>query len=104
MWIDGYKGYRYPRVRGWCERRGIIDMIPQRSDQIECEGQRGLNRLVYRGRNVVERTMGISRRTAASPYAWRSSPAPYPACSSSPSSGDTSHYWIRQTRPKNAVA
>ncbi len=32
-------------------------MIPQRSDQIEREGRRGLNRLVYRGRNVVERTI-----------------------------------------------
>ena len=58
MWIAGDKGYSYPRVRAWCERRGIFDVIPQRSDQIEREGRRGLNRLVYRGRNVVERTIG----------------------------------------------
>lgn len=58
MWIAGDKGYSYPRVRRWCERRGIWDVIPLRSDQIESEGRRGLNRLVYRGRNVVERTIG----------------------------------------------
>ena len=58
MWIAGDKGYRYPRVRRWYQRRGIFDVIPQRSDQIEREGRRGLNRMVYRGRNVVERTIG----------------------------------------------
>ena len=58
IWIAGDKGYSYPRVRRWCERRGIFDVIPQRSDQIAREGRRGLNRLVYRGRNVVERTIG----------------------------------------------
>lgn len=58
IWIAGDEGYSYPRVRWWCERRGIWDVIPQRSDQVEREGRRGLNRLVHRGRNVVERTIG----------------------------------------------
>lgn len=57
-WIAGDKGYSYPRIRAWCERRNIFDVIPQRSNQIEYEGDRGLNRLVYRGRNVVERAIG----------------------------------------------
>lgn len=57
-WIAGDKGYSSPRVRRWCERRGIRDVIPQRSDQVEREGRRGLNHLVCRGRNVVERTIG----------------------------------------------
>jgi len=58
MWIAGDKGYSYPRIRAWCARRGIWDVIPQRSDQVKYEGQRGLNKVVYRGRNVVERTIG----------------------------------------------
>lgn len=58
IWIAGDKGYSYPRVRQWCEERDIFDVIPQRSDQIEREGRRGLNTLVYRGRNVVERVIG----------------------------------------------
>lgn len=57
-WIAGDKGYSYPRIRAWCAKRNIFDVIPQRSDQIEYEGKRGLNKVVYRGRNVVERTIG----------------------------------------------
>ena len=48
----------YLRVRRWCEARDIFDVIPQRSDQIEREGRRRFNALVYRGRNVVERVIG----------------------------------------------
>jgi len=58
IWIAGDKGYSFPRIRAWCARRRIFDVIPQRSNQIEYEGPRGLNRLIYRGRNVVERTIG----------------------------------------------
>jgi len=35
MWVLGDKGYSYPRIRKWCERRGIWDVIPQRSDQLK---------------------------------------------------------------------
>ena len=58
IWIAGDKGYSYPGVRDWCEQRGVYDVIPQRSDQIAREGRRPFNRLVYRGRNVVERAIG----------------------------------------------
>ena len=54
----GEKRYSYLRVREWCERRGIFDVIPQRSDQIEREGRRVFDRAIYRGRNVVERCVG----------------------------------------------
>jgi len=58
MWVMGDKGYSYPAVRRWCERRGIWDVIPQRSDQVRREGRRVLSRHLYRGRNVVERCIG----------------------------------------------
>lgn len=58
MWVMGDKGYSYPRIRAWCEKRGIWDVIPQRSDQISREGRRVLSRRLYRGRNVVERCIG----------------------------------------------
>jgi transposase len=57
-WVLGDKGYGYPRVREWYERRGIWDVIPQRSDQVERQGRRVLSRAIYRGRNVVERYAG----------------------------------------------
>jgi len=100
IWIAGDKGYSYPRVRRWCEARDIFDVIPQRSDQIEREGRRRLNALVYRGRNVVERVIGhLSRRTAASEPDSRSSPQASSACSSSRSYVDTPPFSIRQTEP-----
>jgi hypothetical protein len=40
----GDKGYSYPRVREWLERRGIEAVIPQRSDQIRQEGRRRFDR------------------------------------------------------------
>lgn len=58
MWVLGDKGYSYPRVRRWCERRGIWDVIPQRSDQLAREGPRVFSRSIYKGRNVVERCIG----------------------------------------------
>lgn len=58
MWILGDKGYSYRRVRRWCERRGIFDVIPQRSDQVAREGRRLFSPSIYKGRNVVERCVG----------------------------------------------
>jgi len=57
-WVLGDKGYSYPRVREWCERHGIWDVIPQRSDQLKREGRRVFSRTIYKGRNVVERCVG----------------------------------------------
>jgi len=57
-WVLGDKGYSYPRVRSWCERRGVWGVIPQRSDQLRREGPRGFSRTIYKGRNVVERCIG----------------------------------------------
>lgn len=58
MWVLGDKGYSYPRVRRWCERRGVWDVIPQRRDQIAREGVGVFSGSLYRGRNVVERCVG----------------------------------------------
>jgi len=43
----GDKGYSYPAIREWLERRGIEAMIPQRSDQVGHEGPRRLDRTRY---------------------------------------------------------
>lgn len=57
-WILGDKGYSYARVRAWCARRNIWDVIPQRSDQLAREGRRVFCGSIYKGRNVVERCIG----------------------------------------------
>jgi transposase len=54
----GDKGYRYPRVRHWLARRGIEAVIPQRSDEVERDGDLGLDRRAYRRRSAVERCVG----------------------------------------------
>lgn len=54
----GDKGYSYPRVRRWLARRGVEAVIPQRSDQVEREGELGLDRRAYRRRSAVERCVG----------------------------------------------
>lgn len=58
MWVLGDKGYSYPNIRTWCERRKIWDLIPQRSDQLVREGPRAFSKSLYAGRNVVERCIG----------------------------------------------
>ena len=58
MWVLGDKGYSYPRIRRWCERRGIWDVIPQRSDQRAREQPRVFCASIYKERNVVERCVG----------------------------------------------
>ena len=54
----GDKGYSYPAVRRWLDRRGIEQVIPQRSDQIRYEGRRRLDRRVYKKRARVEQSAG----------------------------------------------
>jgi transposase len=54
----GDKGYSYPAVRAWLDRRGIEQVIPQRSDQIEHEGKRKLDRRAYKKRARVEQGVG----------------------------------------------
>lgn len=54
----GDKGYSYPLVRGWLERRLIEQVIPQRSDQIEYEGRRRLDHRTYKRRSVIEQSVG----------------------------------------------
>lgn len=54
----GDKGYSYPRIRKWLDRRTIEAVIPQRSDQIEQDGDLGLNKKAYKKRSVVERCVG----------------------------------------------
>ena len=56
--VAGDKGYSYPRVRRWLERRTISAVIPQRSDQIERDGDLGLDRETYKKRSVIECCVG----------------------------------------------
>ncbi len=56
--VAGDKGYSYPRVRAWLERRGIEQVIPQRSDQVRNEGRRRLDRRAYKRRSKVENCVG----------------------------------------------
>jgi transposase len=56
--VAGDKGYSYTHVRAWLERRLIAQVIPQRSDQIERRGGRGLDRAAYKKRAKVEQCVG----------------------------------------------
>ncbi len=55
--VAGDKGYSYPHIRDWLERRIIERVIPQRSDQIEREGRLRLDRRAYRKRARVEQSV-----------------------------------------------
>lgn len=54
----GDKGYSYPGVRRWLERRCIDAVIPQRSDQVRHEGRLRLDKRTYRKRSRVENRVG----------------------------------------------
>jgi transposase len=54
----GDKGYSYPHIRAWIARRGIEQVIPQRSDQIEREGLRQFDARTYKRRARVEQCVG----------------------------------------------
>jgi transposase len=56
--LAGDKGYSVPRIRRWLERRMIDAVIPQRSDEIERDGELPLDRDAYRRRSNVERAVG----------------------------------------------
>jgi transposase len=56
--LAGDKGYSYPKVRGWLERRMIEAVIPQRSDQAARQPWLRLDRRTYKTRSVVERCVG----------------------------------------------
>lgn len=56
--VAGDKGYSYPHIRGWLERRVIEQVIPQRSDQIKREGRLRLDRRAYKKRARVEQCVG----------------------------------------------
>ena len=53
--LAGDKGYAFPSARRLLGRRGISAVIPAKSDQPR---QPSFDRLAYRGRNRVERTVG----------------------------------------------
>lgn len=56
--VAGDKGYSYPSIHSWLERRVIEQVIPQRSDQIERWGKNRLDRAAYRKRACVEQCVG----------------------------------------------
>jgi transposase len=56
--VAGDKGYSYPRVRGWLERRLIEQVIPQRSDQVRNQGRQGLDHRTYKRRSRIEQSVG----------------------------------------------
>ena len=56
--VAGDKGYSYPKVRAFLERRGIDDVIPQRSDQVRREGRRRFDHRTYKRRARVEQSVG----------------------------------------------
>lgn len=56
--VAGHKGYRYPRVRAWLERGSIVQVIPQRSDEVHNEGKRHLDGRAYKRRSRIEICVG----------------------------------------------
>jgi transposase len=53
--LAGDKGYSYRSARRLLRRRGIVPVIPTKSDQPR---QPSFDRAAYRGRNQVERSVG----------------------------------------------
>jgi transposase len=54
--LIGDKGYSYRFIRAWLRCRRIRPLIPRRRDQHAEPGRRPwFDRLVYKGRNVIER-------------------------------------------------
>ena len=53
--LAGDKGYSYPGIRRWCRRRGIVAVIPTRSNQLPDEH---FEKATYRRRNIMERAIG----------------------------------------------
>jgi len=96
--VLGDKGYSEPRVRRWCERRGIGDVIPQRSDQREHDDRRVFSRSIYMTLTVVDHCLGWLNTIAVREpdmRSWRRTTSP---SSSSHSSAGACGYWSRETR------
>jgi len=53
--LAGDKGYSYPRIRRWCKRRHVKDVIPTRKNQ-PCDKK--FDKVTYKRRNIVERVVG----------------------------------------------
>jgi transposase len=53
--LAGDKGYSYPRIRRWCQRRRVESVIPTRKDQPRDET---FDKGMYKRRNIVERVIG----------------------------------------------
>lgn len=56
--VAGDKGYSYPQIRRWLERRIIQQVIPQRSDQVRRDGRFVLDLRAYKRRARVEQCVG----------------------------------------------
>jgi transposase len=75
------KGYSYPSVRRYLQRRGIRAVIPSKSNQSR---QRIFDTIAYRERNQVERTINrlkgfrrvatTTRRVRSTTWPWSRSP------------------------------
>ena len=53
--LTGDRGYSYPRIRRWCQRRRVEAVIPTRKDQPRDED---FDKRTYKRRNIVERVVG----------------------------------------------
>src|SRR5262249_12824752 len=53
--LAGDKGYSYPRIRRWCQRRRVEAVIPTRKNQPRDEH---FDKITYKRRNIVERVVG----------------------------------------------
>jgi transposase len=53
--LAGDRGYSYPRIRRWCQRRQIEAVIPTRKNQPRDEK---FDKGTYKRRNIVERAVG----------------------------------------------
>lgn len=57
--VAGDKAYDVPRIRRWCRRRGIRDVIPRKRIARRRPGRPAdLDRERYRRRNTIERCIG----------------------------------------------
>ena len=53
--LAGDKGYSYPRIRHWCQRRHVEAVIPTRKNQPR---DRQFDKVTYKRRNIVARVVG----------------------------------------------
>ena len=58
--LAGDKGYSYPRIWRWLQRRRITKVIPTRKDQTP---DPKFNKETYRKRNIIERVVGWAKES-----------------------------------------